>query len=638
MKTFILSIITYTLSCTQVFSQTPVQQWDADFGGSENEQLSCSQQTKDGGYIAGGFSESGISGDKTQANQGTSDYWIVKTDANGAKQWDARFGGTSVDQLTALQQTTDGGYILGGISFSGIGGDKSQASRGNSDYWVVKIDSNGIKQWDARFGGTGPDELHSLQQTADGGYILGGSSLSDSTGDKTQKSRGGKDFWIVKINASGVKLWDARFGGNKFEELYSLVQTKDGGYMLGGYSLSEPSGDKTDPGRGGFDYWIVKTNANGRKQWDASFGGNQDDWLTQLRQTKDGGYILGGWSWSGKTGDKSKPTKGDNDFWIIKIDIDGAKQWDADFGGGSNDYLSSIEQTTDGGYILGGYSSSPISGDKTQASQGGTDYWIVKTKSNGKKQWDATFGGSEFDFLYSIHQTNDGGYLLGGYSASGISGDKTQDNKGPNDYWIVKTNADGSACNIPVNLSVNNISSDEVKLKWENVSGPVNYVVNYRIENTSAWTNVDAINNQKELHGLVAGTTYEWRVRTACGGDHIVLSAWSVKQSFTTLSPQRMSLERSTNNTEISITESLLTIYPNPISQSATLSIFLGKPSIIVIGLMDINGKPLRTIANGNFSVGKSEIKFNRGSLSAGIYLLQMKTADKVITQKIVIE
>jgi len=108
---------------------------------------------------------------------------------------------------------------------------------------------------------------------------------------------------------------------------------------------------------------------------------------------------LGGWSWSGNSGDKSQRTRGANDYWIIKIDGNGVRQWDAAFGGSSNDYLNPIEQTADGGYILGGYSSSPISGDKTQDTKGGTDYWMVKTDSKGVKQGDADFGGSEFDFL-----------------------------------------------------------------------------------------------------------------------------------------------------------------------------------------------------------------------------------------------
>jgi len=632
MKITIVITAIFVAGFTSAFSQAPAKQWDADFGGSEYEQFAAAQQTIDGGYIIGGYSESDISGDKTQPTRGSSDYWVVKTDANGIKQWDARFGGSSVDQLTCLQQTIDGGYILGGISFSGADGDKSQASQGSSDYWIVKIDANGAKQWDARFGGTLPDELRSLQQTADGGFILGGASLSDISGDKTQKTRGGKDFWIVKTDANGVKQWDARFGGKKFEELFSLQQTKDGGYMLGGYSLSDPSGDKTDPSRGRYDFWIVKTNANGKKQWDASYGGSDDDWLTQLRQTTGGGYILGGWSWSGNSGDKSQPTKGANDYWIIKIDNIGVRQWDASFGGSSNDYLNPIEQTADGGYILGGYSSSPVSGDKTQDTEGGTDYWMVKTNANGVKQWDADFGGSDFEFLSSLQQTKDGGLILGGYSASGISGDKSQDTKGFNDYWIVKTSADGVSCNIPVNLTATDIGTDRATVRWDIVTGALKYNVSYRIAGATQWTIVNAESNRKELRGLFDGTKYEWRVRTVCGGQQVMTSRWSVKKSFTTLPLL------GGRKTPFVSSRSLEEVYPNPFSQSATVSFSVSKSSTVKIELIDINGRSLKLIADKNFSGGTYQIKINRGSLAAGIYFLRVNTGEKLMTQKIVIE
>src|SRR6185295_4922142 len=139
-------------------------------------------------YILGGYSDSGISGDKTQACWGYEDYWMVKIDADGVQQWDARFGGADHDYFYSLQQTVDGGYILGGFSYSGISGDKTQASQGGIDFWIVKTNFNGTKQWDARFGGNSTDGFLEIpvQQTADGGYIVGGRSYSGISGDKTQ--------------------------------------------------------------------------------------------------------------------------------------------------------------------------------------------------------------------------------------------------------------------------------------------------------------------------------------------------------------------------------------------------------------------------------------------------------------------
>jgi len=172
-KSTMLFLLLFLISLNLSAQSTPSKQWDKDFGGNGGDQLNFSQQTSDGGYILGGYSFSGISGDKTEASRGSNDFWVVKIDANGAKQWDKRFGGTGSDALNSLQQTSDGGYILGGTSSSGISGDKTEASRGGNDFWVVKIDANGTKQWDKRFGGSGSDNLNSVRQTSEGGYILG---------------------------------------------------------------------------------------------------------------------------------------------------------------------------------------------------------------------------------------------------------------------------------------------------------------------------------------------------------------------------------------------------------------------------------------------------------------------------------
>ncbi len=434
-----LLLLQCLLTTVLLAQTTPTpKQWDKRFGGSDDDDLISLQQTTDGGYILGGWSASVIGGDKTEASRGGYDYWIVKTDANGVKQWDKRFGGTNTDYLYSLQQTTDGGYVLGGWSSSGIGGDKTEASRGGYDYWIVKTDANGIKQWDKRFGGNTDEYLNSLQQTTDGGYILGGYSGSGVGGDKTEDSRGFADYWIVKTDANGVKQWDKRFGGSFADYLYSLQQTTDGGYVLGGYSYSGIGGDKTEASRGYNDYWVVKTDASGVKQWDKRFGGSDGDFLNSLQQTTDGGFILGGHSLSGIGGDKTEDSRGYYDYWIAKIDASGVKQWDKRFGGVSYDLFYSLEQTTDGGFILGGYSASGIGGDKTEDSRGYYDYWIVKTDVNGVKQFDARFGGSNDDYLNSLQQTTDGGYILGGYSGSDIGGDKTEDSRGHGDYWIVK--------------------------------------------------------------------------------------------------------------------------------------------------------------------------------------------------------
>ena len=133
------------------------------------------------------------------------------------KQWDFRFGGSAIDEFHDIIKTSDGGYLVTGYSESGISGDRSQASQGSGDFWIVKIDNAGTKQWDKRYGGNNFDELFEAQQTSDGGYILGGWSNSPISGDKTQASVGAGDYWVIKIDAAGSKTWDKTFG--RSEEL-----------------------------------------------------------------------------------------------------------------------------------------------------------------------------------------------------------------------------------------------------------------------------------------------------------------------------------------------------------------------------------------------------------------------------------
>ncbi len=414
------------------------KEWDRRFGGNASDAGRFVQQTVDGGYVAFGSSSSDASGDRSEATRGGSDYWLVKMDANGTKVWDRRFGGSASDVGAAVQQTRDGGYILGGDSQSGVGGDKTQASRGLADYWIVKVDANGVKQWDRRFGGTSWEFLYQVLQTQDGGYLLGGYSVSGAGGDRTEASRGNADFWIVKTDGNGTKQWDRRFGGTEADYLESMCQAADGGYLLGGSSISGLGGDKSEGSRGGYDYWIVKVDTNGVKQWDKRFGGGADEQFSSLQPTTDGGFLLGGHTSSGVGGDKTEASRGDSDFWIVKTDANGTKQWDKRFGGTEADLVGSICQATDGGYLLAGSSESGVGGDKSEGTRGEFDYWLVKVDARGRKKWDRRFGGTESEYLKGVWQTREGGYILGGYSHSEADGDKSQASRGGRDYWIVK--------------------------------------------------------------------------------------------------------------------------------------------------------------------------------------------------------
>ncbi|MEZ0539115.1 ELWxxDGT repeat protein [Fibrella arboris] len=418
--------------------------WDRRFGGTNNDYFINAVVAPSGNYLLGGTSRSNQSGDRSQPLQGVDDqdYWVVMVDSDGNKLWDRRFGGTGEEIFGRLIATSDGNFLLAGHTDSGQNGDKSQPSQGLYDYWIIKIDGSGNKLWDKRFGGLGNDKLTAVIATSDGGYLLGGESASGQNGDISQPSRGNIDFWIIKVDANGTKQWDKRFGGAAGESIGDMVSTIDGGYLLGGYSFSGNDGDKAQSSQGFADYWIVKIDATGTKLWDRRFGGASYDYLTSLLAQADGSYLLGGYSQSGQGGDKSQPSQGGFDFWVVKIDAAGTKLWDKRFGGtGNNDWLSSMVAVTDNNVLLAGKSSSGQNGDKSQPSRGLTDYWIVKIDVNGNKIWDRGFGGNNDDNLKNIILTPDGSYLLGGESASGQTGDKSQPSQGNLDYldyWIMK--------------------------------------------------------------------------------------------------------------------------------------------------------------------------------------------------------
>jgi hypothetical protein len=311
------------------------------------------------------------------------------------------------------------------------------------------------KDWDKTYGGSHNDALTVVRPTSDGGYILGGSSLSGDNGDKSHANQGicdasfcTNDYWVIKLDSAGNKVWDKTFGGNRNDFLTGLAQTKDGEYILGGYSSSDISGDKTGRNQGSYDYWVLKLDSAGNKLWDKTLGGTEADALMALQATSDGGAILGGQSPSPRSEDKSESSKGNLDYWIVKLDSAGQKEWDKTIGGLERDLLSALHLTSDGGYVLGGYSSSGISSDKSEAIRGSFDYWVVKVDAAGNKVWDRTYGSSKTDILATVAQTRDGGYIVGGYAPSGESGDKTDDGQGNNDFGYLSSIPPAAKCGI----------------------------------------------------------------------------------------------------------------------------------------------------------------------------------------------
>ncbi|WP_161597202.1 CBM96 family carbohydrate-binding protein [Dyadobacter flavalbus] len=321
------------------------------------------------------------------------------------------------------------------------------AAGGNagSKYFILKLDRKGNKEWEKTYGGNKDDELKSVIQTSDGGYLIGGQSDSDAGGDKSDSAYSiSTDYWIIKITADGTKQWDKTYGGTGSDNLGTAIQTYDGGYLVGGLSTSPANGIKTENSFGESDCWLIKLDANGNKQWDKTLGGSLRDDVSSIIQVPDGSFIIGCNSDSEISGNKTAGSKGSYDYWIVKLSASGIKQWDKTYGGNGFDSNPIIVQTEDNGYLLAGDSWSDAGEYKSAPGFGYYDLWIVKINSEGEKQWDKSYGGNDPDLIQSIQPTPDGGFLIGMVYYSDLGDTKADPTRDLDDNWIIKIDANGT--------------------------------------------------------------------------------------------------------------------------------------------------------------------------------------------------
>jgi hypothetical protein len=381
-------------------------------------------------------------------------------------------GGPGSDEAFSMQQTADGGYIIAGNSYSSASGDVTGINNGGfgtSDYWVVKLDASRNIVWNKLLGGNSFDMGKSIQQTADGGYIVAGYSSSSASGNVTETNHGGNDYWIVKLDGSGNIQWNRLIGGSSTDQAHSVKQTTDGGYIVAGYSISSASGDVTGTNHGSADYWVVKLDGSGNIIWNRLLGGTLSDQAYDIVQAADGNFVVTGQSSSSANGDVTSANHGGTDYWIVKLDNTGATiLWNKLLGGTGDDRALNIRQTTDNGYIVAGYSASSANGDVTGANHGLTDYWIVKLDGTGNITWNKLIGGDNDDQAYNIKQTIDGGYIVAGFSRSSANGDVTGVNHGNKDYWIVKLDGTG---NITWNRVIGGTENEEAQSVYQTADG-----------------------------------------------------------------------------------------------------------------------------------------------------------------------
>jgi uncharacterized protein YunC (DUF1805 family) len=352
----------------------PPVQWSRTFGEGNNVSGGPVQQTKDSGYILCGMIET----PNVETHRNEYGTLLIKTDAYGNKLWDKTFDG---GYINSLQQTTDDGYIMcGNFQFS---------EYEDSAIWLIKTDAAGNKIWDQTFKDKKSGLGNSVQQTTDGGYILCGTM--ELYGDDND------DIWLIKTDAEGNKLWDKTFGSEHDNTGRSVQQTADGGYILCGiisYRASEES----------YSSWprLIKTDADGNTTWDKTLGAG-DQQCGDVRQTNDGGYIVCG---------NNMIVPWAIQVLLIRTDASGNKLWDKSFGGRGVAFSFAVQQTTDGGYVTCGVKYRPMGS--------GNSLWVIKTDADGNGLWEGRFDDAMWNSGNSIQQTADGGYIVCGRTSNHI--------------------------------------------------------------------------------------------------------------------------------------------------------------------------------------------------------------------------
>jgi hypothetical protein len=363
------------------------QRWQKTYGGRASDYGSSVRQTTDGGYIIAGTTGSfGVGGS----------VYLIKTNTFGDTLWTKALGGDSTDAGYSVQQTSDGGYIIAGMT--------NYSSTGTGDVYLIKTNAFGDTLWAKAFGGDSTDAGYSVQQTPDGGYIIAGFTISFGAG--------GYDVYLIKTNVSGDTLWTRTYGGTDDDYGYSVQQTLDGGYIIAGTTDSYGAGFR--------NVYLIKTNSQGDTLWTRTYGGTGYDMGYSVQQTSDGGYIVAGVTGSfGINGN----------VYLIKTNATGDTLWTRNYGGMDNEWGQSVQQTSDGGYIIAGFTCFYMA--RTY------NVYLIKTNATGDTLWTRNYGGIRDDWGCSVQQTSDGGYIIAGFTWSfGV---------GNEDIYLIKTDAFGNS-------------------------------------------------------------------------------------------------------------------------------------------------------------------------------------------------
>ena len=617
--TLCIFFLSSTLLFLNGFAQAPSIQWQKSFGGVFVDNINNVMQTFDGGYIMAGYSNSHDS--LTGIESSDEDIYIVKTDENGNIEWQKTYGGSSDDEMLAtlygnsgrgIQQTKDSGYIIAATTWS-TDGDVTN-NYGNSDYWILKLDKHGNIQWQKTLGASGAEVAQSVEQTADGGYIISGTTqhsndgmITDNHGDTNTDS---PDAWIVRLDVDGNIVWKKCFGGSG-SEYYgtSIKETKTGDFIMSGTTTSDDGDLKQN--NGNYDLWVLKINAHGKVIWSKSRGYGGVDGGSDIIESKEGGYMVCAYSDMNEKDGFLVP-----DTWLLKLTDAGDLQWQQFYGGSKTEYPGNIIQGNDGGYIIAGSSNSNDS--IVSGNHGDYDCWVMKVDETGNLLWQQSYGGSRADFGFSVFQTKDNGYALGCTIGSN-DGDITN-NYGYNDYWVVKLNPD---IILPLKfLSINAVQVQQsVVVKWQTADETnVSY---YIIERSADAVHYESIGSLKLKTGNTVSGNYAFTDNAPITGTSYYRIREVDNDGKTNLS----------KNALVAIKNTLLKVYPNP-SVSKHFTVDLGSTYTSIIATI-VNAKGV--VMKKEYLTGRQVFDLNT-NVAPGVYFLQLSYGANSDAIKIIIQ
>ncbi|MDQ1856101.1 T9SS type A sorting domain-containing protein [Chryseobacterium sp. WLY505] len=403
--------------CTVLGVSAQETLWQKDIRSGTQDFLSQVTTTIDQQYLITGSSIQSKSQSQAanhqQPNNGY-DFHLIKLDQQGKESWEKYFAGQNHDYLSATVTTQEGGFLLAGTSYSGKGLDKKEDSKGGSDIWLIRINEFGDELWQKTLGSSSDEEARALIQTTDLGFFVAGNVQNSS------KGYGSKDVWITRVDKDGKELSQLILGGKGLDEVEKMIPTKDGGALLGIYSRSGVGGTKKTENYGEGDFYLVKLGKNGQVQWERNYGGKGDDHLRAIALTSSG-YIIGGESRSERSGNRSVGTEEGTDLWLIALDENGNEQFQKSYNFGNRDVLMgmsvlhSADDKSSKGILLGGYTQA-----EGRIETDDETFWILYLDQNGNEQWRKHVKGEsrkKEERLSDLKLNRDGSIVLAGTSA-----------------------------------------------------------------------------------------------------------------------------------------------------------------------------------------------------------------------------